>query len=202
MWCKHGCYIRGFHHEQATSMPKLVAVSAIFIYSFQKSLLEHTLCFVCLWMCMAVLTCIHQLHWLCCFLTFWPTCTHFTAANSSVQNGSQLLTVSPPLSFFQTPNSSEHKWQPNVNGTQPLSLLQTTKNTQFHFACPWCKSAVGKSLSCHANLVQMDYNWTTLTACHNLTSSNSMTRPQQCCQLCNNTFHYCPYFLTTSCIRN
>jgi hypothetical protein len=61
-----------------------------------------------------------------------------------------------------------------------LSLVQTSSGTVILH---------------HANMAQTDCNWTTLTWCHCLTLSFSMTRPQQCCQSYNENIPILPYFL-------
>jgi uncharacterized membrane protein YgaE (UPF0421/DUF939 family) len=60
------------HNGRATLMPSLAAISAILTisYSFQESLLQHTQCFVSLWMCIGVLDCLHQQHQSGYFETF------------------------------------------------------------------------------------------------------------------------------------
>lgn len=65
-----------------------------------------------------------------------------------------------------------------------ISAPSDIKNAFLHVSCPWCKPLVWQPSSGHAHAAQRD-NWTTLTACHCLTMSYSITMLQQRCQLYN-----------------
>jgi hypothetical protein len=64
-------------------------------------------------------------------------------------------------------------------------ILSDTRNALLNVACPWCKPLVVQLSLCRAHSAQMDYNWTALAEYHCLTLSLSMTRPEQCWQLSN-----------------